>query len=165
MKSEYERAKYIIHHSVSSFDVAKAIGLSVNEYGRMNQCPVCKHSGSGGFIANKNGTDRNGNYYCFYGQHGGDCIDLVMKYYGYSYTEAVNWIIDQFRLNLPKQSDLTTSEQTERSKEQKMRDTFLVLYDGFIKLYYKVMKNQQKELIAESDDLLENVKKIIRSLS
>lgn len=164
MKSDYERTKYIIHNSVSSFDVAKEMGFPIDRYGRMKHCPICNHTGNQGFVANNNNSDRNGGYYCFYGHHGGDCIDLVMKYNGYSYNEAVNWIIHQFGLNVPEQTELTDSEQTALTKEQKTRNAFLVLYDAVIKLYFKVMTDNKTELISESNNLLENVVRMIKSI-
>ena len=164
MKSEYERTKYIIHKTVSSFDVVKAMGYPVNKYGRMNKCPICNHDGNGGFAANIIEHDRNGGYYCFYGQHGGDVIDLVMKCNGYSYKEAVNWLIRTFNLNLPEQSELSDSEQTALKKEQKDRQEKLAMYELLVKLYIKVMKDNRADLVSETDNLLENVIKMIRSI-
>lgn len=162
--SDYKRTKNIIVRSVSSYEVAQSAGMPVNKFGRMDRCPICRHNGHAGFVANPIDERHKGEYYCFYSHHGGNVIDFVMNLYGYTYTDAVNWIIRTFNLYLPQQEEASDAERESVSKEQKMRNAFLVLYDQGVKLYHKVMRDGQAENIAEADNYLDNIIAMIEKI-
>lgn len=160
----YKSKKNTIVRSVSSYEVAVSAGMPINKFGRMDQCPICRHNGHAGFVANPIDEHHKGEYYCFYSHHGGNVIDFVMTLYGYTYTEAVNWIIRTFNLYLPQQEELNDTERESVLKEQKMRNAFLILYEQGVKLYYKVMKEGQAENIAEASSYLDNVIAMIEKI-
>lgn len=164
MTNEYERTKRIILQSVSSLDVAQQEGLPVNKYGRMDVCPICHHVGHGGFVANPKEGDRRGGYYCHYQHHGGNVIDFVMNLRGFEYTEAVNYIIRMFNLNVPEISGLSDAEQARATRDQKTRNAFLVLYEHGVELFHKVMRDGQTEHVRECntylDDIIDMINKI-----
>lgn len=106
----------VIRNSISSIDVAKALGLNIDRHGRCS-CPF------------HNGKDRNlkcyeGNrgFYCFVCHKGGDCINLVQGVVpDCSYVDAMWWINDQFGLGLRKNNEKPNIWQ--RSRMVRIRST------------------------------------------
>ena len=165
MTKEKERIKRTILRSVSSLDVARLRGLPVSKYGRMDVCPICRHEGHAGFVANPKDDYHFGGYYCHYEHHGGNVIDFVMNLDGSTYPEAVNEIIRSFRLTLPELAELEPKEQEEVSKEKKMWNAFLVLYELALSLYDKVMRDGLTEHLRTTDRYLDNVIRMIDKLN
>ena len=84
-----------IRNSVSAEDVAKALGIEVDRHGRC-RCPF--HHGQD---MNMKLYPGNRGYYCFVCHKSGDCISLVQGVVPESsYTDAMWWVNDQFRLGL-----------------------------------------------------------------
>lgn len=98
-----------IRNSISTIDVAKALGLNLDRHGRCS-CPF------------HHGTDRNmkcypGNrgYYCFVCHKGGDCISLVQGVVpDIGYADAMWWINDYFKLGYSKETKKPSIRQRAR---------------------------------------------------
>ena len=164
MTSDNERTRRMILQSVSSLDVARWKGLSVNKYGRMDVCPICHHEGHGGFVANPKDEYHRGGFYCYYQHHGGNVIDFLMNLDGCTYVEAVNEIIKVFGLNLPELPELSVTEQEKVLRDQKMRNAFLMLYEMGVQLFHKVMRDGQTENVKESNDYLSRIINMIEKI-
>lgn len=109
----------VIRNSVSAFDVANALGLTV-KHGRI-QCPF--HNGEG---FNCKLYPENRGYYCFVCHKAGDSISLVTGVVpGCSYVDAMWWINDQFQLGFRQEHEKPSIYQRERAgkiRQRKMRD-------------------------------------------
>ena len=84
----------VITETVSALDAGHAMGIHTDYKGR---CPCPFH---GGTHNNLKLYGENRGYYCFVCHEHGNVIDLVKKYQGMSFREAVIWINDTFGLNL-----------------------------------------------------------------
>lgn len=94
---EDNRQKYrIIRESVSAIDVARVLGIQVNQHGRC-RCPF--HNGHD---MNMRIYPGNRGYYCFVCHAGGDCISLAKGLLSdcESYYDAAKWIDETFKLKL-----------------------------------------------------------------
>lgn len=92
--------------AVSALEVAGALGLQPNRYGRC-ACPI-----HGGRDRNLKLFPGEKGYYCFVCHAGGDVIDLVQQVNGCGLRDAVAWLDRTFHLGL----NIDSPEDTERQK-------------------------------------------------
>lgn len=108
-----------VRNSVSALDVAKALGLNVDRYGRC-ACPF--HRGQD---RNMKCYDGNRGFYCFVCHEGGDCIHLVQGVAECGYVDAMWWVNDQFGLGFRREQEKPSIYQRERAgkiRQRKMRN-------------------------------------------
>lgn len=105
-----------IRESVSSIEVAKALGLNVDMHGRCS-CPFHQ-----GHDRNLKLYPGNRGYYCFVCHRSGDCISLVTGVVPEcSYVDAIWWINDQFRLGFRQEHEKPNIFQRNRAGQIRKR--------------------------------------------
>lgn len=92
--------------AVSASEVADALGLSPDRYGRC-ACPI-----HGGKDRNMKLFSGERGYYCFVCHAGGDVIDLVRRVNGCGLREAVAWLDGAFHIGL----NIDAPEDKERQR-------------------------------------------------
>jgi len=67
--------------------------LGSNTSMKRTQCPICTESVSGKCVAFESEI-----YYCFHGCHGGDIFELLMRFKGYDFPDAIAWFKKEFHI-------------------------------------------------------------------
>ena len=110
----------VIRNSVSTLDVANALGLDVDRHGRC-RCPF--HHGQD---RNMKIYEGNRGYYCFVCHKSGDCISLVTGVVPEcTYTDAMWWVNDQFGIGLrpaKEKPNIFQRNRTGQIKQRKMQN-------------------------------------------
>ena len=161
--TDFEQAKRIIKGTVSSLDVADAIGFTHNKHGR-SVCPF--HQGADNptsFILYPINDRHDGGYYCGSCHESGDVINFVQKMKGLSYSDSIRWFKDQFKMNLPELKEMPKEYQTKLTHEQQLRKDPYMCADLATRLYCKVMETGKTELLAESENLYSRLEKMLQS--
>lgn len=105
--NKYDIAVDMIKQSVSTIDVANALGWEVR-HGRC-KCPI--HNGDG---FNCRLYPGNRGYICWVCKSSGDVISLVRKYFnGMSFRDAVHWFDSTFHLGLDIDGKIDPQKQRE----------------------------------------------------
>ena len=107
----------VIRNSVTTLDVANALGLDVDRHGRC-RCPF--HHGQD---RNMKIYEGNRGYYCFVCHKSGDCISLVTGVVPeIGYTDAMWWVNDQFGLGLRPAKEKPNIFQRNRAGKIRQRE-------------------------------------------
>ena len=105
-----------VRNSVSTLEVARALGLNVDRHGRCS-CPFHQ-----GVDRNMKIYEGNRGYYCFVCHKGGDSISLVTGVVpGCSYLDAMWWINDQFQLGFRQEREKPNIYQRNRAAKIRQR--------------------------------------------
>lgn len=110
-------AAQAIKSSVSALDAGESMGLEI----RRGRCRCPFHGGTDFNCVLYRG-DRG--YYCHVCKAGGDVIQFVREYYKMSFTDAVRWLNDTFRLGMDIDSpmDQDAVKQAENARKTRVEE-------------------------------------------
>lgn len=161
--TDFEQAKWIIKSKISCIDVADIIGYEHSKNGR-GVCPF--HAGANNPtcfqlfpITNK----YDGGYYCHSCHESGDVISFVQKMLGLSYSEAIQWFKDTYKLALPEVKEVPKELQHKLNQEGQLRKELYMCTDLATQLYCKVMENGNVDLIKDSNSLYSKLETMLQS--
>ena len=115
MDSNNQQIYSIIRNTVPASEIARVLGLQVNQHGRC-RCPF--HNGHD---MNMRIYPGNRGYYCFVCHAGGDCISLAKQLLPdhVNYYEAAKWIDKTFDLRLIEEHVPTIRERRIMAERRK----------------------------------------------